>query len=244
MLVLGKDQLLYSWIWKEDTRLKKYRKLDICGICTLSLRGSEAFLVKKIAIPQLTQIIDYPSKAYSGVPFALTLTLSDQYGPSFVPGAEVTLAFNKQKSEFKNEMEYNLTLTDDDDGNTVALVTVKGFGEYWMHIFVDKQRVLSSPVKINILPSPSQEVILTQLEYIKKLQAFIEDKKAERIRIRREYKEKAVEERENKMERTRKRAQEALKNYLDNKEKELISKENERIQRIKNKVGGGYIIPY
>lgn len=244
MLVLGKDSLLYSWIWKEDTKLKKYRKLDISGICTLSLRGSEAFLIKKVAIPQLTQIIDYPAKAYSGVPFALTLTLYDQYGPSFVPGAEVTLSFNKQKAEFRNEMEYNVSLNDDDDGNTVGLVTVKGFGEYWMHIFVDKQRVLSSPVKISILPSPSQEVVLAQLEYIKKLQVFIEDKKAERTRKRREFKEKAIEDRENRMERTNKRAQDALKNFLDNKERELIRKETERQQKIKNKVGGGYVIPY
>ena len=244
MLVLGKDQFLYSWIWKEDTKVKKYRKLDISGISTLSLRGSEAFLIKKIAIPQLTQIIDYPAQVYSGVTFALTLTLYDQFGPSFIPDTSLTLAFNRKKNDLHNEMDYTISLTDDDDGNTIALVKANGFGDYWMHVLVDKQHVMSSPVKINILPSPNQEVVLAQIEYIKKLQEFIENKKGERAQKRREHKAKAEEDRAKKLETTRKRAQDALAYYLENKEKEIIQKESERQLKMKMKVGGGYVIPY
>jgi hypothetical protein len=244
MLVLGKDQFLYSWIWKEDTKVKKYRKLDVNGIATLSLRGSEAFLIKKVAIPQLTQIIDYPAQVYSGVAFALTLTLYDQFGPSFIPEASLKLVFNRQKNVLINELDHKMSFTDDDDGNTIVLVTPSGYGEYWMGLQVDNQHVMSSPIKINILPSPSQEVILAQIEYIKSLTEFIENKKIERARKRREHKVQAEQERARKMNKTKKRAQDALHNYLQNKEKDIIRKENERQQKIKNKVGGGYVIPY
>ena len=244
MLVLGKDQILYSWIWKEDTKLKKYRKLDINNICMLSLRGSEAFLIKRIPVPQLTQIVNFSTQAYSGVGFTITLTLHDQIGPSFIADVKISLAFTKSKNSDINEVEYNIKASDDDDGNTLLIVTAVGFGEFWLHIFVEGQEIMSSPMAISISPSPTEEILLKQMSYIRQLEEFIANKKNERARKREEEKVKAIEDREKKMERTRKRAQEALKNYLEFKEREIIQKETEKQKKLKAKTGGGYVIPY
>lgn len=244
MLVLGKDNVLYSWIWKEETKLKKYRKLDIIGVSMVSLRGSEAFLIKRIAIPQLTQIIQYPKQAYSNVAFSMTLALHDQFAPSFIPDAGISIGFTGQRNGTVNEIEYELRYTDDDDNNTIVIVTPYGFGELWMHIYVEKQEINSSPLLINIAPSPTEEVLLLKINELRALDEMISNKKVERARKRGEEKEKAVEDRDQKMERTRKRAQEALKNYLEKKEAEIISKERDHQRKIKSKTGGGYIIPY
>lgn len=243
MLVLGKDALLYSWIWKEDNKLKKYRKLDVEGICMISLRGTEAFLVKKIAIPQLTQIINISSPVYSGAAFFLTLALHDQYGVSFIPDAEIMIAFSAKKKDTKNVVEFTLKITED-DCNTIVVITPFAFGEFWLHVYVEKQEIMSSPMFVNILPSPTQEEIIKQMQNIKKLEAVISSKKQQRFAKRQEERAKAVEEKYNKMERTRKRAQEALKTFLEEKEEELIKIENKKREKIKKKTGHGYVIPY
>ena len=236
MLVLGKDQVLYSWIWKEDTKLKKYRKLDLAGISKLSLRGSEAFLIKKIPIPQLTQIVNYPNKAASTIPFSIILTLHDQFNPSFIPDALISLSFTTEKNLSNNRLEYELNFSDDDN-NTVVFVTPFGFGDYWMHIFVEKQEILSSPVWISIVPSPDEESLIKKFDMVREIENMIIQKKTERKRRREEEKAKAVEDRAKKMERTRKRAQEALKNYLEKKESDIIR--NEEDKQAKNKIKTG-----
>lgn len=242
MLILGKDNILYSWIWKEDTKVKKYRRLDINGVAMLSLRGSEAFLIKRVAIPQLTQVISYPQNAYSNVPFSVILTLHDQFGPGYIPDALISFGFTKEKANEVNEIEYDFRMSDDDE-TTIIIVTPFSFGDYWMHIYVEKQEIYSSPLKVSIAPSPTEEVLLIKTDELKQLEKMVSIKRTERALKREQEKKKAVEDRAVKMERTRKRAQEALKNYLETKESEIIA--NAKMLQRKattKKTGGGYII--
>ena len=210
----------------------------------LSLRGSEAFLVKRIAIPQLTQILSFTKNVYSNVAFSIVLTLHDQFNPSYIPDTDISLKFTKQKNGEFDEIDYELHFSDDDDNNTIVIIKPFGFGDFWIHIYVEKQEIMSSPLQISIAPSPSEEVLLLKLDELKNLENLIKDKRLERAQRRQEEKIKACEDREEKMERTRKRAQDALKHYLEKKEADLIAKEIEHERKLKAKTGGGYVIPY
>lgn len=210
----------------------------------VSLRSSEAFLVKKVAIPQLTQIIQFPKLAYCGVSFAFTLALHDQYKTSFIPDISITLAFTKIKTQSENEIEYNLEYIDDGEDNTIVKVTAFNHGEYWVHIFVQNQEIMSSPMMIKIHPSPAEDQLLSEIANVHKIEEIIHKKKVERISRRQEARIQAEEDREKKMERTRKRAQEALRNFLENKERDLVQKEVEKNLKMKDKTKGAYVVPY
>jgi hypothetical protein len=232
MLVLAKDQTLYSWIWKQDTKLKKYRKLDIPGISTISLRGSEAFLIKHIPMPQLTRIINYPREVYSTIPFFIILSLHDQLRPSYIPDADICICFSQNNNSSANEIEFHLETTNDDGDNTLLIVTVYATGLYWMHIYVEKQEIMSSPVSVSINTFPDHHAP------IENIKDAINNKKKIRVNRKTLEKNKALEERQGKMEITRKRAQEVFKNYLDNKEADFIQREKQNQEKLKKKISG------